>query len=336
MSDPVDASPPSSVEAAVRRTLGLLTLLFLGVLATYLASGCHFIKPGETALVLRFGRLQPQAHGPGLLLAWPTPIDEVRRYPTGGPREIVLDAWRGRDLPRNTPNETDYGPLRHELHPARDGYTLTADSNLLQGVFILRYQITDPALLHRAGGEPDPVLVKLFHHAATRVLARTPVDAVIPAGLDSFRDATLAELGESVAGLKLGVLVVGLEIRELLPPRPVLPAFNDVNSAKVEGRTYVEEARAHRARVAQAALGEAATLRSRAEAEAAAVLTRARGAANAFVAQREAVAEAPLDFRSRRLAETREEVLPKLRHGTLAPAESVPALLLRPMATDSR
>lgn len=317
-------------ELAVRRTLGLLAILFGGVLIRYLVSGCHFVAPGESALVLRFGQVLPGLRGPGLLLAFPPPIDQVRRFPTGGPRELALDAWRGRDLPRTTAEDSNYGPLRHELHPARDGYTLTGDANLLQGAFTLRYQITDPARLLRAGSEPHALLEKLFHHAATRVLAATPVDAVIPSGLDTFRDRTLAELSHSVASLDLGVTLIGLEIRELLPPRPVLPAFNDVNSAKVEGRTYVEEARAHRARTAQAAQAEAAGLRVRAAAEAEATVTRARGAAEAFLAQLAAAAAAPDDFRSRLLAETREQVLPRLRQTALHPGSAPPALLLRP------
>jgi membrane protease subunit HflK len=335
-------SPPpdqdlTPVERAARRTLGLLALLFLGVLSAYVASGCHFVAPGESALVLRFGRVLPSTHGPGLLLAFPPPVDRVLRFPTGGPRELALDAWRARDLARTTPEDSNYGPLRHELHPARDGYTLTADANILQGAFTLRYQITDPARLHRAGAEgAPPLLEKLFQHAATRVLARSPVDTIIPAGLDLFRDQVLTELSANLAALDLGVLVVGLEIRELLPPRPVLPAFNDVNSAKVEGRTFVEEARAHRARIDQAARGEAATLRARAGAEAEAAIIRARGEAEAFLAQLGAAAVSPLDFRSRLLAETREQVLPKLRHGTVFPEGGAPLLLLRPDGPEGR
>lgn len=328
--DPVPDPRPARTELAVRRTLGLLVLLFVVVLLQYLVSGFHFIKPGESAVVLRFGRVLPGVQGSGLLVAFPPPIDEVRRFLTGGPRELALDAWRGRDLPRSTPEDSNYGPLRHELHPARDGYTLTGDANLLQGTFTIRYQITDPARLLRAGSDPDALLAKLFYHAATRVLATTPVDKVFPGGLDTFRDQTLDHLSRNVTALDLGLALAGLEIRELLPPRPVLPAFNDVNSAKVEGRTYVEEARAYFARTAQAARAEAAGLRARADAEAEAAVTRARGAADAFLAQRTAAAESPDDFRSRLLAETRELVLPRLRQTAVYPAAAPPALLLRP------
>lgn len=332
------ATTPSlpRLELAVRRTLALLGLLFLGVLVNYLASGCHFVKPGESAFVLRFGRIVPTVHGPGLLIAFPPPIDQVVRLPTGGPRELALDGWRARAVERDTVNETHYGPLRHELHPARDGYTLTGDGNILQGAFTLRYQIVDPVRYQHGAADVETTLERLFYRAAARVLAGAAVDEVIPAGLDGFRDRTLAVLAPTVGALDLGLVVTGLEIRELLPPHPVLPAFQDVNSAKVEARTYVEEARAHRARTAQAARGEAHTLRARAEADAGAVVMRARGAAEAFASVFGAASESPVDFRARRLAETREEVLPKFRHITLHGEDVAPVLWLRPDAGGAR
>jgi len=336
MNAPLADPSLSRLEAAVRRTLLLLGLLFFGVLVHYLVSGCYFIKPGESAFVLRFGRLVPTIYGPGLLIAFPSPVDEVVRAHTGGPRELALEAWRARAVDRDTINDTQYGPLRHELHPARDGYTLTGDANILQGAFTLRYQIVDPVRHHRAAAEVEATLARLFHRAATRVLAGLAVDSVIPSGLDAFRDQTLAQLGPAVAALEIGVIVTSLEIRELLPPHPVLPAFQDVNSAKVEARTYVEEARAHLVRTAQAARGEAHTLRARAEADAQAAVVRARGLADAFGSVRVAAGESPLDFRARLLAETREEVLPKLRHITLYPGDSEPVLWLRPDAGGAR
>ncbi len=330
-----DAAPLATARAA-RRTLGLLALIFAGVVVSYLTSGVHFIKPGESALLFRFGRLEPRAHGPGLLIAFPSPIDRVLRLSTGGPRELALEAWRARELPRTTHNESEFGPLRHHLDPARDGYTLTGDSNIVQSTFSLRYQIVDPVRYHSVAGDPDALLAALFYRVAARELARAAIDEVLPSGLAPYRDRTLAELERELATFDLGVALGGLEIRELLPPKPVLPAFQDVNSAKVEGRTYVEEARSYRARARQMAEAEANGVRTRAIAEAAAVLTRARGESESFLTLLAASREAPRELRERLLTETREEVLPKFLHGTVLPGDAARNLLLRPSSLDSR
>lgn len=330
------AKSPLATERAARRTLGLLALIFAGVLISYLASGVHFVKPGESALLFRFGRLEPRAHGPGLLVAFPEPIDRVVRMATGGPRELKLEAWQARELPRTTHNESEFGPLRHRLDPARDGYTLTGDANIVQSTFSLRYQIVDPVRYHSAAAEPERLLASLFYQTASRVLARSAIDEVLPSGLASYRDRVLAELEAQLAAHDIGVSLGGLEIRELLPPKPVLPAFQDVNSAKVEGRTYVEEAGAARARTRQMAEAESKGIRTRAVAEAAAVLTRAQGEAEGFLTLLAASREAPDELRARLLTETREEVLPKFRHATVLPGEGARNFLLRPQSADGK
>jgi regulator of protease activity HflC (stomatin/prohibitin superfamily) len=54
-----------------------------------------------------------------------------------------------------------------------------------------------------------------------------------------------------------GVTFTGWERRDLLPPKPVLPAFQDVSSARVEAKTYVDEARALQERLRRSAEAEA-------------------------------------------------------------------------------
>ena len=335
-SQSTDTEIDSSTELAVRRSLRLLALIFVGVLLTYLSSGINFVKPGESALVLRFGHLLPQAHGPGLLIAFPAPIDRVVRFATGGPRELKLEAWQARELPRSTDNETQFGSMRHILHPARDGYTLTGDANILQSAFSLRYQIIDPVRYFSVAADPEALLSAIFYQTAARTLARAAIDEIIPSGLAAYRDRTLVELEQQLVTLDLGITIGGLEIRELLPPKPVLPAFQDVNSAKVEGQTYVEEARTYRARMRQMAEAEATGIRSRATAQAAAVLTRAQGESDAFLSILAASQEAPRELRERLLTETREDVLPKLKHATLLPGEGKRQILLSPQSAEAR
>lgn len=324
------------LETAVRRSLVVLVILFSVVLLTYLGSGIHFVKPGESALVLRFGRVQPHAQGPGLLLAFPEPIDRVVRLETGGPRELRLESWQARDLSPSTENETAFGPLRHQLDPTKDGYTLTGDANIVQSSVSLRYLIVDPVRFFVRAENPEALLAALYYRAAARTLARAAIDDIIPSGLTGYRDDTLAELGGLLEQLDLGIALSGLEIRELLPPKPVLPAFQDVNSARVEGQTYMEQAKSYRARNQQLAQAEAHGVRTRAVAEAAATVMRAQGRADAFLSMLAASREAPLEFRARMLTEAREDTLPKFRYSTLLPPEGARILLLSPQSGEAR
>src|SRR5690606_16923090 len=147
------------------------------------------------------------------------------------------------------PDERDRNAARRGLHPARDGYTLSADVNLVQGTFVAHYRIIDPLAWVKAASTEDTI--KLIdaecYRVALHALAATRIDDALGAGLGRFR----AELGEKVQArldaLKLGVELVAFEIQGLVPPSATVEAFTDVTSAQVEARTAVERARTYRA-----------------------------------------------------------------------------------------
>ncbi len=56
--------------------------VFAILLVLYAVSGIRSIAPQEQALVLRFGKLQPKVHRPGLLIGLPEPFDKVLRFDT--------------------------------------------------------------------------------------------------------------------------------------------------------------------------------------------------------------------------------------------------------------
>ena len=80
--------------SSLAQGLRFLHLLIAGGLLIMLASGVKTVKPDEAAVVLRFGRLvgttrADQIHGPGLLLAFPYPIDEVVRVAVRQVKELT-------------------------------------------------------------------------------------------------------------------------------------------------------------------------------------------------------------------------------------------------------
>src|ERR1700719_3278983 len=65
----------------------------MGIL--YALSGITIVKPDEVAVVLRWGRLVGdtpalQEHGPGLLFAFPRPVDQVVRVQVKRVREVPV------------------------------------------------------------------------------------------------------------------------------------------------------------------------------------------------------------------------------------------------------
>ena len=67
--------------------------LFAALLLFYAVSGIRTIGSNEQALLLRFGKIQPKVHGPGLLIGMPDPFDRLIRFETGREFSIPLNGW---------------------------------------------------------------------------------------------------------------------------------------------------------------------------------------------------------------------------------------------------
>ena len=91
----------------------------------YAFSGVTIVRSDEVAVVLRWGRLVGatpalQEHGPGLLFAFPRPIDRVVRVPVKHVSEITV----------TTLASTSSDAESTTLDPLREGYALTGDQIL--------------------------------------------------------------------------------------------------------------------------------------------------------------------------------------------------------------
>jgi len=307
---------PAAVLQAMKASVRLLRWGLLLLALIYLVSGVTAVGPNETAFVLRFGKLQPGLHGSGLLLALPQPIDEVVKVPTRSVQEVQLDAWE------SSTGEDDSAPLpsvagRDTLHPVRDGYTLTGDANIIRARFSVRYQVADPVAFVLTARNQTGLLEAILYQAATGVIAQMKVDDVLASGLETLRAQTMQVAQAQLDRLGLGVQLLAFEVREIIPARQVLPAFEDVVSAKVESRTLIEQANSYRASELPGAQAEAYRLKQQADASGQNLVAKATGEAAAFEAIDQQYRVAPDLMRTRLYADAMETILHRLQSATI-------------------
>ncbi|MEM8884052.1 MAG: protease modulator HflK [Planctomycetota bacterium] len=300
-----------AVLGALRESARVIRWGFVLLALLYLASGITRVGPQENALVLRFGKLQPQVHPPGLLFTWPAPIDEVIRVPVRAALELRLDAWGA--PPEGT------AEIAATMHPVRDGYTLTGDANVVHPRLAVRYQIVDPVAAAFSIRQRDALLEAVLYRSLARALAQTGVDAAWTSGRDEVRRDTQLLAQEELDRLDAGIQITAVEVRELLPARLVLPAFREVVSAEVEARTLRQEAEAYRAQTLPEAEASAYRIRQEATAAADSAKARAEGESSAFTALLKEYRKSPALTKARLRAETLEAVLPALRTVTILP-----------------
>ncbi|REJ83656.1 MAG: protease modulator HflK [Planctomycetota bacterium] len=287
-SDSQPAAETSAASSPAKRRQGLAIahgvasgLKLVGWFAALLfvlfwCSGITVIQPGEVGLVLRLGRLQGQSPAdqvkqPGLLLAWPYPIDEVLRVPVKQEREIRIE---------------DLAPAGIETQKSShsNGYALSGDQNLVQAQLTAKYRITDPVAYQLHQSDPERTIRDVVTSAAAQTICRWDIDSVLRlqrAEGDVTEDlaSTVRRLAqERLDELRCGAQLTTLEFREIQPPDDVADAFRAVQSERIAIETkkreaegvaarMVPEAEAERNTLVQDATRHATDLRTRAEEE---------------------------------------------------------------------
>ncbi len=242
------------LEAGLRMFRWVVVIL----LVLFLFSGITKIEPDSVGLLLRFGELQggspgEQVRQPGLLLALPFPIDEVKTV-AGREKEeeVVIDeVWK--ELTDTATTDT--------IDPVLEGYCLTGDHNILQAKLAVKYKVTDPIAFElwidkkdREALLRDVVLAAL----GQTVAGWTMDDALRLQRSDPDAEATTEEqLAQAVwqhAQQRLdalaargpsrgcGMTISALEFQQTHPPRHVIAEFARVQSAKIAKQTVRQQA----------------------------------------------------------------------------------------------
>jgi modulator of FtsH protease HflK len=320
----MSASKTGPLLASLTTVFGLLKWVAALAALAILVSGITVVKPDEVALRLRFGKLTGQTraervHGPGLLVALPYLVDDVIRVPVKRVHELRIDALAG---------PTAASQERLDITAA--GYALTADHNIVQPAGVLKYQIADPVAWALRIVAPEAIVRDAVVSALTQTLGEMTIDTVL---VDGQKQLAAQAVGRAQARLDAEgpwVRLLALEFTALRPPPQVAGDFDAVQSAFVERKTRVDEARSYREQALPQAVADAQSQLRQAEADEAARQAEARGAAAAFLAIREEYHRSPAVVRQRLYREAMERALATVGGRILVPPGSDTGRILIP------
>lgn len=254
----------------------VLLVAAFGVLLLSLLTGVAQVRPGERAVVRRFGRVVATP-GPGLWVGLPWGMDRVDRIPIDRVRRVTVGY---------EPSEDEDGP------PAPPGQFLTGDHNLVNVQVVVRYVVDDDAAVAflEAQDRADDLLARAAETVVTEWVAGQAIDDVLLEGKRLLPGAVVRQTQERIDAYYLGVRVLDADLAYLLPPRDVQPAFDEVTRAQAAIRTREHEAR----QAALQTVREAETEKYRRETQ-----------TEAYVAERVRFAGAEAERFERRLAQYR-------------------------------
>ena len=245
----------------------------------YGASGITVISPDEVAVVLRWGRLvgdsaATQQHGPGLLFAFPRPMDEVVRVKTKHVDQQPIDtlAYSG-----------DWSVNLQTLDPLV-GYALTGDQNVVKVAMMASYRVQDPVDRAFYGPAVESILVTEVSAAMVRSLGEMSIDRALADGRKELIATASRRAQAGLDAAHSGLLLVSLELLDLAPPRALASEFEAVQSAFIQAETDKKNAQAVAQEVIPRANATANTTLQAARAGTDGAKARAQGETAAFLA----------------------------------------------------
>ena len=176
--------------------------------------------------------------------------------------------------------ETIYAPGRFE----EESLMLTGDLNVAVVEWIVQYRIKDPIDYLFKVRDVQKTMRDLSESAMRQIVGDRSVDEVLTVGRIEVALETQEKLQQILDNYHLGIQVTTVKLKDVNPPDPVKDSFNEVNVAKQDRETTINQAWEAYNKVIPKAKGEAEKTISQAEGYAVNRVNRAMGDANKFVA----------------------------------------------------
>lgn len=295
--------------------LGIIVLTLAALVGLFTA---YYTVPAESeGVVLRFGRHISNVP-PGLHFKLPFGIDEVIKVPIQ--RQLKLE------FGMMQPTETVTNPDQRGAEPVKERSMVTGDLNAALVEWVVQYRITQPETYLFEVRGPGQTLRDLSESVMREVIGDRTVDEIITTGRQEIEETSLNRLRELATRYHLGVTVNQVQLKNIDPPVPVQPSFNEVNRAQQDKENAINLANGEYNKAVPRARGEADQSIRTAEGYRFTRINEAEGNTAAFGAVLDEFVKAPEVTRTRLYMETLGEVLPKVRQGIIVD-ESVQQIL---------
>jgi len=297
-----------------------LTVCFAVVLIAL--SGVYRVESSQIAVVLRFGKLlggsgEKQIKKPGLHFALPFFIDRVIKIPVHTVQEIEVTTHY---KPQGSVLSSDIG---------ENGYVLTGDKNVILIKAKIKYQINDPVRYTLFTSDAAKIIDGIISGELTCIASRSGVDSILTSGRAQLSSDVTRYSQDIIDGLKLGVLISGVELTEITAPAETIRYFEEVRNAAIYKATNYQRAQEYASTRLLGAEAAANTLKQTAVSQQAEKLAKAGSEMAEFYGLYDQYARNPQIIMSGTFRQRAGAALKKIGKSIVIPAGTqTPAFLL--------
>jgi len=277
--------------------LAVAAVLLIGAMMSF-----YTIPAESEGIVLRFGQYIDKVPS-GLHAKLPFGVDQVITVPTQRQQKLEFGFA--------TPGYSN--PDQAGDQPALEKSMVTGDLNSALVEWIVQYRITDPVKYLFDVRDPGQTLRDLSEAVMREVVGDRTVDEIITIGRQEIEETVLNRTRELADRYQLGVSINQVQLKNVNPPVPVQPSFNEVNRAQQDRENAINLANGEYNKAVPRARGEADQAIRAAEGYRFKRINEAEGDVAAFNQVLEQYLKAPDVTRTRIYLETLGDVLPQSR-----------------------
>jgi len=189
---------------------------------------------------------------------------------------------------------------------------LTGDENIVDIDFQVVWNISDPTKYLFNLRDPQLTIRAVAEASMREIIAQSQLAPILNRDRGAITSRLADLIQSTLDSYDSGLNVVRVNFDRADPPREVIDAFKEVQSAEQERDRLEKEADAYANRVVAGARGEAAQVLEQAEGYRAQVVNQAQGEASRFSAVLTEYQKAPTVTRKRLYLEAMEEVLARV------------------------
>ena len=213
----------------IKRT-ALLTILF-GVMIVFGLTCYYTVDDKQQAVVTTFGKVTDITDA-GVHLKLPFGIQQVEKVDVNVYQKITLG-----------------------YNPVGSGYTvddresamITGDYNIVNVDFFVEYKISDPVQYLYSSNDPETILRNLVQSQVRNVVGSSTVDSVLTDGKENIQMQVRTLVTDILSQYDIGLSLVDVKIQDAEPPtQEVIEAFKNVETAKQQAETVINDAKAYK------------------------------------------------------------------------------------------
>jgi membrane protease subunit HflK len=293
--DTQEVNMPISTKTIVKIAVGAVVLIILAGIGF---SSVFSIGESQQGVITTFGKYTKTVDA-GLNVKLPWPIQSVRILPVNLTQKIEL-GYREQ-------SNGEYVTVPEESN------MITGDMNIVNIDFFVEWKISDPYKYLFVTENPDAILRNMIQSSVRSVVGTRMIDDVLTTGKIQIQADVKEMLTANLLENDIGLMVLDVKINDSEPPtEEVAKAFRDVETAKQQKETALNQAMKYKNSKLPAASAEADKIIKDAEAAKQSKINEAAGERDRFLSMFNEYVNFPEITRQRMYLEAIEEVMPDI------------------------